>query len=322
MMKRNSALGWMLLLGWALLLMPGFGCAQAPTKNPWVHSDELPWGSAGSMGPGTSTKVLLTKENGFLDDLIRAEYVLKIDVGGAYTVNNTPKEDLAFYVIKGQAKFTLGEQQIDTKIGDAFGVPAGTKHGIANNGKEPFEVVVFAAPVKGPNPANKPVWGRADDMKWTPNATHGPGCDLKMILSGGFSNSIRGLWIMRMNGYGVNLIHSGAEHQLFYIIEAPVPSKTPRDSRTEAGRLIVGNTIMQTRLGDAFYAGGSPKLVEHGMFNESKDQPLTYLAIGVPLPSAGRGGGGGGGTRPAGAGRGPASQPAGAARGPASQPAR
>ena len=296
-MNRKSVFGWLCLsLGLALLLMlrPVWAQAQPQAqKNPWVHGDELPWGYAGTLGPGTSTKILLTKENGFIDDLVRAEYVLKIDPGGSYIANDTPKEDLAFYVTVGQAKFTLADKEIDAKPGDAFGVPAGTKHGIANNGKAPFEVVVYAAPMTAPNPADKPVWGRADDMKWTPNATHGPGCELKMILSGGFSNVIRGLWIMRVNPGGINLVHSGAEHQLFYITEAPVPSKTPRDSRTDAGRLIVGHTVMQTRLGDAFYAAGAPKLEEHGMFNESKDAPLTYLAIGVPVGGTARGGGGG-----------------------------
>jgi mannose-6-phosphate isomerase-like protein (cupin superfamily) len=138
-MNRKAMFGWLCLaLGLTLLMMlrPGWGqAAPQAQKNPWVHGDELQWSNAGTLGPGTSTKVLLTKENGFLDDLIRAEYVLKIDAGGAYTVNNTPKEDLAFYVIKGQARFTLGEQQIDAKIGDAFGVPAGTKHGIRMRGK-------------------------------------------------------------------------------------------------------------------------------------------------------------------------------------------
>jgi mannose-6-phosphate isomerase-like protein (cupin superfamily) len=281
--------------------------APQAQKNAWVHGDEIQWSTPGALGPGTSTKVLLTKENGFLDDLIRTEYLLKIDAGGSYTANDTPKEDLAFYVTAGTAKFTMGAQVIDAKPGDAFGIPAGTKHGIGNDGKVPFEVVVFAAPVAAPNPANKAVFGRADDMKWAPNATHGPGCELKMILGGGFSNAMRGLWTIRVNGYGVNIVHSGAEHQLFYIFEAPVPSKTPRDSRTEGGRLIVGNTVMQTRIGDAFYAGGAPKLVEHGMFNESKDQPLTYVAIGVPVGGTARGGGGA--ARGAGAGRGAATAP-------------
>ena len=290
-MKRKTTLVWLCLaLALVLVLLLPSAWAQAQpqgVKPPWVHADEIPWATPGALGPGTSVKMLLTKENGFLDDLIRAEYLLKIDAGGSYTATDTPKEDLAFYVTAGQAKFTLADKDIDAKPGDAFGVPAGTKHGIANNGKDPFEVVVFAAPVAAPNPANKPVWGRADDMKWAPNATHGPGCELKMILNGGFSNCIRGLWTIRVNASGINLVHSGAEHQLFYVYEAPEPSKTPRDSRTDAGRLIVGNTIMQTRIGDAFYAGGAPKLVEHGMFNESKDKPLTYVAIGVRIPGTG-----------------------------------
>jgi hypothetical protein len=57
------------------------------------------------------------------------------------------------------------------------------------------------------------------------------------------------------------------------------------------------------RAGDAFYFGGAPKLVEHGMFNESKDKPLTYVAIGVRIPGSGRGSG-------ARQGAGPAQQPA------------
>lgn len=299
-MNRNKVLGWLgLSLGLAMVLMPRQAWAQAQ-KNPWIHADEIKWANPGALGPGTSIKMLLTKENGFLDNLARAEYLLKVEPGGTYTTNDTPKEDLAFYVTAGQARFTLADQQIDAKPGDAFGVPAGTKHGIANNGKDPFEVVVFASPLQTPNPTAKPVWGRADDMKWQTNATHGPGCELKMILTSGFSTVIRGLWIMRVNSFGINIVHSGAEHQLFYIFEAPVPFISPRDSRTDAARLIVGNTVMQTRIGDAFYAGGLPKLVEHGMFNESKDKPLTYVAIGVRIPGASLGGG---------ALRGPATKP-------------
>jgi hypothetical protein len=121
---------------------------------------------------------------------------------------------------------------------------------------------------------------------------------------------IRGLWIIRVNGFGINIVHSGAEHQLFFIFEAPEPSKTPRDSRTEAGRLIVGNNVMQAKVGDAFYAGGAPKLVEHGMFNESKDKPMTYVAIGVRIPGQPDPGRGGGGKKQAAdAPKGPTAQP-------------
>lgn len=257
-----------------------------------VHSDELQWGRPGAHGSGTSTKILLTKENGFLDDLIRAMWLVKIDPGGQYTVTTVPKEDLAFFVAKGTGRFTLGEEQIDTKPGDAYGVPAGVKHGLANNGTEPVELLVFASPLAAPNPTAKPVKGRADDMQWEANATHGPGCDLKMLLSGGFSTGIRGLWIMRGNPGSLNVVHSGAEHQLFYMWTAPAPSKTPRDSRTAGARLILRDKAMQTRTGDAIYAAGAPRVDEHGFLNESTKEPLIYVAIGVPLPRASGGAGG------------------------------
>ena len=53
------------------LLTPQRALAQAQ-KNPWVNSTEIQWANTGTLGPGTSTKVLLTKENGFLDNLVRA----------------------------------------------------------------------------------------------------------------------------------------------------------------------------------------------------------------------------------------------------------
>jgi mannose-6-phosphate isomerase-like protein (cupin superfamily) len=269
-----------------LLFSLAVGAALAQ-QGPVVHSDGIAWGNPGAHGPGTSTKILLTKESGFLDDLLRAMWLVKIDPGGQYTVTSFAKEDLAFFVTRGAGRFTLGDEQIDTKPGDAFGVPAGLKHGLANTGSEPVELVVFAAPLQAPNPTAKPVKGRADDMTWEPNATHGPGCDLKMLLSGGFSTVLRGLWIMRGNPGSLNVVHSGAEHQLFYVWTAPSPSRTPRDSRTEGARLILRDRAMQTRTGDAIYAAGAPRLDEHGFLNESPKEPLIYVAIGVRIPGQG-----------------------------------
>jgi mannose-6-phosphate isomerase-like protein (cupin superfamily) len=290
-------------LNQAIFVLCACAAAVSAQPGPVVHSAEMSWGNPGADGPGTSTKVLLTKANGFLDDLIRAMWLVKVDPGGQYTVTSAPKEDLAFFVAKGTGRFTLGDEQIETKPGDAYGVPAGVKHGLANTGAEPVELVVFAAPLLAPNPTAKPLKGRADDMKWEPNATHGPGCDLKMLFGGGFSTVIRGLWIMRGNPGSINIVHSGAEHQLFYMWVAPEPSKTPRDSRTEGARLILRDRAMQTRAGDAIYAAGAPRIDEHGFINESPKDPLIYVAIGVRIPGQGggqRGGGRRGGAPPAG----------------------
>jgi hypothetical protein len=261
----------------------------------FVHTDEIPWGGAGTYGPATSFRAVFTKDSGvFLDDLLRGMWVVKVDPGGQFTVTTSPKEDLAFFVSKGTGKFTLGDEQIDTKPGDAYGVPAGTAYGLLNNGNEPVELLMYAAPLIAPNPANKPAKGRADDMQWTPNTTHGPGCDQKMLLRGGFSSVIRNMWLMRGNPGSINMVHSGGDHQIMYLWVAPVPSATPRDSRTYGARIILRDHIMQARQGDAFYAGGAPRRDEHGLFDESPKDPLIYIAIGALPPGQGPGGGRGG----------------------------
>jgi quercetin dioxygenase-like cupin family protein len=278
--------------------------AQVPTG--YVHTDELAWGGAGAYGPGTSGKAVFTKESGvFLDDLIRGMWVVKVDPGGQFNVTTSPKEDLAFFVSRGTGKFTLGDEQIDTRPGDAYGVPAGTRYGLLNNGKDAVELLMYASPLIAPNPANKPVKARADDMEWVANTTHGPGCDQKMLLRGGFSSVIRNMWLMRGNPGSVNMVHSGGDHQIMYFWVAPVPSATPRDSRTYGARAILRDRIVQVRQGDAFYAGGAPRRDEHGMFDESPKDPLIYIAIGAlppgqgPSPGGGRGRGGRGPGEPA-----------------------
>jgi len=289
------------------MLLSLYAClalAQVPTG--YVHTDEIPWGSTGAFGPGTATKAIFTKDSGvFLDDLLRGMWAVKVDPGGQFTVTTSPKEDVAFFVSKGTGKFTLGDEQIDTKAGDAYGVPAGTKYGVANNGTEPVELLMYAAPLIAPNPANKPLKG-PDDMEWVVNTTHGPGCEQKMLLRGGFSSVIRNMWLMKGNPGSVNMVHSGGDHQIMYFWVAPVPSATPRDSRTYGARAILRNNIVQVRQGDAFYAGGAPRRDEHGMFDESPKDPLIYIAIGALPPGQGPGGPSAGGGR---GGRGPGGPP-------------
>ncbi len=279
-----------------LALCVGGAMAQTPAPVPpgYVHTDEIAWGGAGTYGPGTSFRAVFTKDSGvFLDDLIRGMWVVKVDPGGQFKVTTSPKEDMAFFVSKGAGKFTLGEEQVDTKAGDAYGVPAGTKYGMTNTGTEPVELLMYAAPLIAPNPANKPVKASADSMEWTPNTTHGPGCDQKMLLRGGFSSVIRNMWLMRGNPGSINMVHSGGDHQIMYLWVAPAPNPTPRDSRTYAARVIIRDRIVQARQGDAFYAGGAPRRDEHGLFDESPKDPMIYIAIGALPPGASAGGGGG-----------------------------
>ena len=267
-------------LGIAVLLISGSSLA-AEKKNPWAGVGDMEWGSIGTNGTGTSVKMLLNKDNGMVDDVIVGLWLVKVDPGGEYTVTVVPKEDRVFFVAAGQGSFTLADQQIDAKPGDAFSAPAGVKHGIKNSGKEPVELVVFSANVQEANPQSKPVWGRADDMEWAPNELHGVGCSAKMIIDRGSSAIFRGLWLMLVKPGGVNYVHSDAEHQMFFVWKSPKANTTARDSRTHAARWIMGDKIMQTKDGGAFYAAMNNP---HGSINESNTEELIYIGVGAVIP--------------------------------------
>ena len=290
----SSLLGVALVLATSLVLPRASAQAQ---KNPWASASDVAWGHAGVNGPGTSDKILLTKENGMIDNSIRAFYMMKVDPGGTFTVAAAPEEDRLFFVASGKGHFTLGDEQIDAQPGDAFGVPAGVKHGLTNNGTEAVEMVVLASPLTAPNPTAKPRWARLEDQKWEVNKTHGPGCTERNGLRGGFSTVISGLWLMEVAPGGINYAHTGNyDHQLFYIWAGATPDPKPRDSRTHAVRQIMGGNLLQTKIGDVFYAHGGPTPLLHGTINESEDTPMIYVAFGVNVPGArppGRQGAGG-----------------------------
>ena len=293
-MRLKHLSGFCMCLAFAMFLMSPRASAQAQ-KNPWASAGDVAWGNAGVNGPGTSTKVLLAKENGMIDNSVRAFYMVKVDPGGTYTVAAAPDEDRLFFVASGQGRFTLGDEQVDAKPGDAFGVPAGAKHGLANTGKDPIEMVALASPLTAPNPSAKPRWARTEDQKWEVNNVHGPGCTERSGLRGGFSTVIAGMWLMTVAPSGINYAHTGNyDHQLFYIWAAATPDPQPRDSRTHAARWLIGDKLMQTKIGDVFYAHGGPTPMLHGTLNESPDAPLIYVAFGVNVPGArppGRGAG-------------------------------
>ena len=299
-MRRKHLPIWLCAcLALAMFLTPPRASAQAQ-KNPWASAGDVAWGNAGVNGPGTATKVLLTKENGMIDNSVRAFYMVKVDPGGSYTVAAAPDEDRLFFVASGQGRFTLGDEQVETKPGDAFGVPAGAKHGLTNTGKDAIEMVVLASPLTAPNPSAKPRWARTEDQKWEVNNVHGPGCTERSGLRGGFSTVIAGMWLMTVAPSGINYAHTGNyDHQLFYIWAAAPPDPQPRDSRTHAARWLIGDKLMQTKIGDVFYAHGGPTPMLHGTINESPDTPLIYVAFGVNVPGAHPPGRSGAGAPPA-----------------------
>ena len=70
-MKSKYRLAFLFVcLSIAIMLMFGQVNAQEQKKQ-WANGDDIQWNDAGANGSGTSIKMLLTKDNGMIDDLIR-----------------------------------------------------------------------------------------------------------------------------------------------------------------------------------------------------------------------------------------------------------
>ena len=116
-----------------------------------TRSAQIEWAEAGAYGPGTTAKVLLSKENGFLDNRIRMMLLVKVDRGGEYKPNAGLKEDYAVFVAKGEGQFSLQDKVVETVAGDAFyagGAPTRDKHAFFNESHDvPLTYLAIGVPI-------------------------------------------------------------------------------------------------------------------------------------------------------------------------------
>ncbi|HZD09950.1 MAG TPA: cupin domain-containing protein [Candidatus Binatia bacterium] len=55
-------------------------------------------------------------------------------------------QDKFYYVVEGEGRFQLGEEQLMARAGDVVWAPAGVLHGVRNEGDERLTLLVAIAP--------------------------------------------------------------------------------------------------------------------------------------------------------------------------------
>ncbi|MFZ0546103.1 MAG: cupin domain-containing protein [Candidatus Promineifilaceae bacterium] len=55
-------------------------------------------------------------------------------------------QDKFYYVVEGNGRFQLGEEQIEADVGEVVWAPAGLVHGVTNEGQERLTLLVGIAP--------------------------------------------------------------------------------------------------------------------------------------------------------------------------------
>ena len=87
-----------------------------------------------TAGKDTTIQVLISSQEG--PNFALRRFTMQ-EGGGMPRHTNTVEHEQ--YVLRGEAKITIGEETHDVKTGDVVFIPEGAIHSYENTGKEPFE---------------------------------------------------------------------------------------------------------------------------------------------------------------------------------------
>jgi mannose-6-phosphate isomerase-like protein (cupin superfamily) len=66
-----------------------------------------------------------------------------LEPGDAHPANSHNDEEEYYYIVRGSGMIQLDESEYSIEAGDVVQIPAGTRHGIRNSGKNPIEYLYF-----------------------------------------------------------------------------------------------------------------------------------------------------------------------------------
>ena len=103
-----------------------------------VRFEDVPWNRNDDPRDWLNYKRLIWSETGS-DDLCVG--VGSLDPGKVLDLHNHPEDAEFYYVLSGNAKVTVDEEEIDATPGTAIYIPAAAKHKVVNDGDEKFMFV-------------------------------------------------------------------------------------------------------------------------------------------------------------------------------------
>jgi quercetin dioxygenase-like cupin family protein len=100
---------------------------------PIKHSSEVEPKNV-AAGKDTTIQVLISSQEG--PNFALRKFSMQTGGGMPRHTNTVEHEQ---YVLRGQARITIGEETYQVKTGDVVFIPAGAVHSYENMGEEPFE---------------------------------------------------------------------------------------------------------------------------------------------------------------------------------------
>ena len=87
-------------------------------------------------------KPLLTAD----DNKLASVNIVKIPVGGAVPRHLHEKEVETVYMLQGQGRLVLGQEERNFEQGQVVAIPMNLEHALINKGSEPIEIITFFTP--------------------------------------------------------------------------------------------------------------------------------------------------------------------------------
>lgn len=99
------------------------------------NSNDIP-GEDVSAGSGTTKQVLIGPEQA--PNFAMRRFIIESGGGMPLHTNRVEHEQ---YVLRGQARINIGDDEYHVRTGDVVYIPAGTEHSYSAYGDEPFEFI-------------------------------------------------------------------------------------------------------------------------------------------------------------------------------------
>ena len=208
---------------------------------------------------------------------------LTVDPGGASAIVSRKNEEYVLYVTSGKGTLIYDREEAPLRKNDFLYVPAGVRHGVSNNTKEPIKVLIMGYKLpKGidyePNMALE--IANADEVELQVLGSHGPTTQYKLLMGDTTStrdrlasaSQMKSLFIMDFAPHGTNNPHRHAtQEEVYFVLQG--------SGYMVAGLDQYGNVERHhSQVGDAFYWAAGTEVGFYSLNKEGEEHSII-LAI-------------------------------------------
>lgn len=208
---------------------------------------------------------------------------LTVAPGGVSAVVSRPYEEYVLYVTEGKGTLLYDQEQAALRANDFLYVPAGVRHGITNDSKNPIRVLFmgYKMPEGGEfEPKKKLQIANADEVELQVLGSHGPSTQYRLLMGTTEStrdrlasaSQMKSLFIMDFAPHGTNNPHRHAkEEEVYFVLRG--------SGYMVAGLDEYGNGVRHpSQVGDSFYWAAGTEVGFYSLNKEGEEHSII-LAI-------------------------------------------